>query len=113
MRSGRRGKVMAFSDDLIRAIVKTGQFSDPKAEQYLADVLIKRRDKIGQAYLPKINPIVDPGLDASGTLTFANAAVDARVAERAAGLHRDVVRVRQRDRRVEAARRDQRRRRRR
>jgi hypothetical protein len=27
---------------------------------YLADVLIKRRDKIGAAYLPKINPIVNP-----------------------------------------------------
>jgi hypothetical protein len=68
-------RVMAFSDEMIRAIVKTGQISDPKAEQYLADVLIKRRDKIGKAYLPKINPIVDPVLDASGTLSFGNAAV--------------------------------------
>jgi hypothetical protein len=73
-------RVMAFSDDLIRAVVKTGRFSDPKAEQYLADVLIKRRDKIGRAYLTKINPIVDPRLDASGVLTFGNAAVDAGVA---------------------------------
>ena len=97
---------MAFSDELIRAIVKTGQFSDPKAEQYLGDVLIKRRDKIGQAYLPKINPVVDPRLDASGTLTFANAAVDAPGGRGAAGLHRDVVRLRQRHRRVEADRRD-------
>ena len=56
-------RVMAFSDELIRAIVKTGQYSDPQAEQHLADVLIKRRDKIGQAYLPKINPIVDPAFD--------------------------------------------------
>ena len=37
-------------------------------------MLIKRRDKIGQVYLTKINPIVDPQLDASGTLTFGNAA---------------------------------------
>jgi hypothetical protein len=74
-------RVMAFSDDLIRAIVKTARFSDPKAEQYLADVLIARRDKIGRAYLPKINPIVDPALDQSGLLTFANAAVRARVAK--------------------------------
>jgi hypothetical protein len=74
-------RVMAFSDDLIRAIVKTGQFSDPKAEQYLADVLIKRRDKIGRAYLPKINPVVDPALDASGVLTFGNAAVQAGFAK--------------------------------
>ena len=68
-------RVMAFSDALIRAVVKTGQFSDPQAEQYLGDVLIKRRDKIGRAYLTKINPIVDPKLDASGVLTFGNAAV--------------------------------------
>jgi hypothetical protein len=74
-------KVMAFSDEMVRAIVKAGQFSDPKAEQYLGDVLIKRRDKIGKAYLTKINPIVDPALDASGVLTFGNAAVQYRFAE--------------------------------
>ena len=74
-------KVMAFSDALIRAVVKAGQFSDPKAEQYLGDVLIKRRDKIGRTYLTKINPIVDPRLDASGVLTFGNAAVQAGFAK--------------------------------
>ena len=46
---------MAFTDEMIRAIVKTGQFSDPAAEQHLADVLIKRRDKIGRAYLVPTN----------------------------------------------------------
>jgi hypothetical protein len=74
-------RVMAFSDALIRAVVKTGQFSDPQAEQYLGDVLIKRRDKIGAAYLTKINPIVDPALDPSGVLTFGNAAVQAGFAK--------------------------------
>ena len=73
-------RVMAFSDEMIRAAVKTGQYSDPKAEQHIADVLIKRRDKIGRAYLPKINPIVDPAFDGT-TLTFGNAAVQYRVAE--------------------------------
>jgi hypothetical protein len=73
-------RVMAFSDDLIRAIVKAGQYSDPAAEQYLADVLIKRRDKIGRAYLTMINPVVDPALDAAGALTFGNAAVQHGVA---------------------------------
>ena len=37
-------------------------------------MLIKRRDKIGRTYLTRLNPIVDPALDASGTLTFGNAA---------------------------------------
>ena len=39
-------RLAVFSDELIRAAVKAGQFSDPKAEKYLGDVLIKRRDKI-------------------------------------------------------------------
>ncbi|AMY08996.1 hypothetical protein LuPra_02204 [Luteitalea pratensis] len=68
-------RVMAFSDDLIRAVVKTGELGDDAQEKYLADTLIVRRDKIGRAYLPKINPIVDPVLSATGELTFGNAAV--------------------------------------
>ena len=74
-------RVMAFSDDLIRAAVHTGEYSDPAAEEYLAAVLIKRRDAIGRAYLPAINPIVEPRLDASGMLTFDNAAVSAGFAK--------------------------------
>jgi hypothetical protein len=72
-------RVMTFTDDLIRAAVHTGEYSDPKAERYLADVLIKRRDKVGRAYLTAINPIVNPRLGAGG-LTFENAAVAAGVA---------------------------------
>ena len=70
-------RVMAFSNEMIRAIVRAGQYSDPAAEQYLADVLIKRRDKIGKAYLPAVNPLVNFQLDGSGVLTFENAAVNA------------------------------------
>jgi hypothetical protein len=73
-------RVMAFSDDAIRAVVSTGQLTDAEAERYLIDVLIKRRDAIGRAYLPAINPIVDPALTAGGVLTFGNAAVAAGVA---------------------------------
>jgi hypothetical protein len=68
-------RVMAFTDEAIRAVVKVGQYSDPAAEAHLANVLIKRRDAIGRAYLTLINPIVAPTLDASNVLTFANAAV--------------------------------------
>jgi len=80
-------RVLAFSDDMIRAIVKAGQYSDPAAEAHLADVLIKRRDKIGRAYLPAINPIVDPVLD-SGALTFGNAAVQTGVSTAPKGGYR-------------------------
>ncbi len=73
-------RVTAFTDELIRAAVHTGQFSDPAAEKYLADVLIKRREKIKSVYLPAVNPIVNPRLDANGRLTFENAAVAGGVA---------------------------------
>jgi hypothetical protein len=78
-------RVMAFSDEMIRAIVRTGQYSDAAAERYLADTLIKRRDKIGKAFLPAVNPLVDFALDSRGMLTFVNAAVQARVAADPAG----------------------------
>ena len=78
-------RVMAFSDEMIRAIAATGQYSDPSAAKLLADVLIQRRDKIGRAYLNGINPIVNVALDASGTLTFDNAAVAAKVGDEPAG----------------------------
>ena len=74
-------RVVAFSDELIRAIAKTGAYSDPAAEKLLADVLIQRRDRIAQAFLPAVNPVVDVKLDPTGVLTFANAAVQTKVAK--------------------------------
>jgi hypothetical protein len=74
-------RVMTFSDDLIRAAVHTAQFSDPAAERHLAAVIAKRRDAIGKTYLTKINPVVNPRLDANGRLAFDNAAVAAGFAE--------------------------------
>jgi hypothetical protein len=73
-------RVAAFTDDLIRAAVHTAEYSDPAAEKYLADVLIKRRDKISSIYLNAVNPVVAPRLDANSRLTFENAAVAAGVA---------------------------------
>jgi hypothetical protein len=73
-------RVVAFTDEMLREVVKAGQYSDPASAEHLANVLITRRNKIGQAYLPAVNPLVDFGLTEAGVLTFANAAVDARVA---------------------------------
>ncbi len=70
-------RVMAFGDDLIRAAVKTGGYTDPAAEKLLADVLIKRRDKTGLVYLSRINPLVRFALSDPGGLTFENPAVRA------------------------------------
>jgi hypothetical protein len=70
-------RVMAFTDDQIRAAVKTGGFTDPAAEKLLGDVLIKRRDKIGRVYFSRINPLVRFALSNSGVLTFENPSVRA------------------------------------
>jgi hypothetical protein len=80
-------RVALFTDELIRAAVHTGEYSDPAAEQYLGDVLIKRRDKITNLYLNAVNPVVSPRLDANGRLTVDNAAVAAGVASGPATYH--------------------------
>jgi hypothetical protein len=72
-------RVSAFTDEMIRSAVKAGRYSDPAAEALLVEVLMKRRQKIADAYLPAINPLVDFALSDSGRLTFRNAAVDAGV----------------------------------
>ncbi len=73
--------VAAFSDEAIRAVVEKARFTDPRATDYLTDVLIKRRDKIARTWLTAANPVVNPALSPEGTLTFHNAAVEARVAD--------------------------------
>ncbi|MEZ5294175.1 MAG: hypothetical protein R2745_24040, partial [Vicinamibacterales bacterium] len=67
-------RVMAVSDEAIRAVVGSAEYSDHGAEQYMADVIIARRDKVGLQWLTGINPIVDVQLDPAGRLTFSNAA---------------------------------------
>jgi hypothetical protein len=62
-------QVMAFTDGQIRALVKVAQFSDPRAEKYIADTLIARRDKIGKVYLTKVLPL-DRFAVENGRLTF-------------------------------------------
>ncbi len=74
-------KAMAITDDMIRAVVATGQFNDPKSEEFLANALIQRRNAIGGRYLTAINPVVDPAMDSYGTLTFGNAAIAAGAAK--------------------------------
>ena len=64
-------QVMAFTDEQIRAIVRAGGYSDPRAEQWVADSLIARRDKIGRAFLAKVLPL-DRFAVADGRLVFAD-----------------------------------------
>lgn len=51
--------IARFTDEMIRAIVKTGQLKDREAEEYLITTLIKRRKKILQHYLGSMNPLAD------------------------------------------------------
>src|SRR5688572_24329152 len=72
--------VSKFSDAMIRAVVGKARYSDPAATEYISATLIKRRDKVLATWLNQVNPVVDVALDASGVLTFKNAAVDAGAA---------------------------------
>ena len=72
--------VSKFSDAAIRAIVEKARYSDPAATEYISATLIKRRDKVLATWLNQVNPVVDVALDATGALTFRNAAVDAKAA---------------------------------
>jgi len=73
-------RVAAFTGEMIRAIVQTGELSDPAAATALADIMIKRRDTIVQTYMTAVNPIVAPRLQEDDRLCFDNAAVKADVA---------------------------------
>ncbi len=71
-------RVMAISDEHVRAAVRAAEYSSQGAADYMTDVIIARRDKIGLQWLTGINPLVEFALDAAGTLTFTNAATATR-----------------------------------
>lgn len=73
-------RVLAFSNDAIAAVVKTGEYSDPEAGSYLTQAIITRRDKILQRWLNGVLPLVDLALSPEGTLTYRNIAVEAKAA---------------------------------
>jgi hypothetical protein len=62
-------QVMAFSDEHIRAIVRTGEYSDPGVEEAIARTLMKRRDKIGRTFFAAVLPLDRFGVN-EGRLTF-------------------------------------------
>ncbi len=62
-------QVMAFTNDDIRAIVETGQYSDKTVVDYIVKTLIERRDKIGRTYFAKVLSL-DNFRSADGELKF-------------------------------------------
>jgi len=62
--------VARFTDDAVRAIVSTGDFLSKDAERYLADTVIRRRDKAVAHYFRQLNPL--DGFKVGDSLTFRN-----------------------------------------
>jgi hypothetical protein len=50
-------KVMAFTDKDIRDIVRTGEYDEPKALEWLVKTLIERRNRIGAVFLQDVLPL--------------------------------------------------------
>jgi hypothetical protein len=71
-------QVMAFSDGAIRAIVRTGRYSDSRAERWVVECLIRRRDKIGRAFLSQVLPL-DRFAVRDGRLVFEDLGVTHRL----------------------------------
>jgi hypothetical protein len=67
-------KVMAFSDEQIRAIVETGEYSDPKATEWVTRCIIERRDKVGKAFMEDVLPLDDFAVR-QGKLVFEDLAL--------------------------------------
>jgi len=49
--------VMRFDDALIRAAVESAEFTDPRATDYITEVLIERRNRIGRRWFAQVNPL--------------------------------------------------------
>jgi hypothetical protein len=76
--------VSRFTDPMIRAIVATGELSDPAAQRYLGDVMIKRRDKVVSYWITRTNPLDRFAVRRAGAdveLAFDNAAVRLEAAQ--------------------------------
>ncbi|MSR77077.1 MAG: hypothetical protein EXS63_02465 [Candidatus Omnitrophica bacterium] len=67
--------IMSFSDENIRAIVKTGKLSKPEDSETVAKVLIERRDLIGKYGFETSSPLEDFSLQ-NQLLSFKDLAID-------------------------------------
>ena len=87
-------QVMAFTDEEIRAIVQTGQYSKP-AEDWITATLIERRNRIGRTYFARVLPLDRIRLEGN-TLAFDDLGVSSGFAQ-PAHLHDHLAQVRQRE----------------
>ena len=71
--------VMAFGDGDLKAIVKAGQLPDKKAEEHLVQLLKERRDKVGNYWFRRANPLDRFWVNSRG-LHFEDLAIAGRLA---------------------------------
>ena len=72
-----------FTNEMIHAIVATGRLSNPNAAAYLADTIIRRRDKVVAHWITGTNPLdrfAVSSENGTASLTFDNAAIRVGVA---------------------------------
>ena len=62
-------QVMAFTDEQIRAVVATGEYSRQESSDWVVKTLIERRDKVGRAFFAKVLPL-DKFAVADGKLQY-------------------------------------------
>ncbi|MBW3660883.1 MAG: hypothetical protein KY397_04540 [Gemmatimonadetes bacterium] len=55
--------VMSFTDEQLDAAVAAGQYSDPRAAQYLLEELKKRRDATGRYWFREVSPLDEPRVE--------------------------------------------------
>jgi hypothetical protein len=55
-----------FTPEMVRALAEMGQFTTPGDDEWLAEVLEARLEKILARYLTRLSPLADVRLDASG-----------------------------------------------
>jgi hypothetical protein len=65
---------MAFTDQDIRAIVATGEYTDPDVAETVSRILMARRNTIGRTYFEKVLPL-DAFRVEAGELRFDDLAV--------------------------------------
>ena len=75
--------ISKLSDEAVRAVVRTAQFTDSRATDYLTETILARKAKVLNEWLNITNPVVDVALSADGRLTFKNAAQEVGVAKAA------------------------------
>lgn len=71
-------QIMAFTEEEIRAMVKTGLYSDPQSVETITKILTERRDKIGREYLTRLLPL-DNFAVKQDRLTFTDLAAHYRI----------------------------------